>query len=464
MNIDIINNLVKDNPDLKIRKLNINNKNILIIFFETLCSSVFINEYILYPIENNKLNSYKKIIEKLPSSNKVDIKNKEELLLNLYSGFTIIYVDNKFISFETKEKLNSDISEASIEKTVNGPKDSFNENYQTNLGLIRKRIRSDKLKVKEYTIGSTSKNKISLLYMDNITNKKLVNDIDKKIKNINIDYVPNINYIVELISKKNYTFPNYIMTERPDMASFSLTNGRIIILLENTTKVLVLPAFFSDYIQNIDDYYQNTKNISITRIIRLIAFLISILTPSLYIALTTFNPETLPTSILINFSIQRSGVPFPSIIEALILLITFEILREADTRTPTIASTSMSIVGAIVLGEAAVNAGLISPIMIIVIAISSISSFLFNDIDFVNSIRIWKIIILLLSSFLGLYGLFIGCLLFLITITSMNSFSFDYTLPVYPFSLKEQFNNLILTKKYKLNFRNKFLTKNKKRR
>lgn len=464
MNIDIINNLVKDNPDLKIRKLNINNKNILIIFFETLCSSVFINEYILYPIENNKLNSYKKIIDKLPSSNKVDIKNKEELLLNLYSGFTIIYVDNKFISFETKEKLNSDISEASIEKTVNGPKDSFTENYQTNLGLIRKRIRSDKLKVKEYTIGSTSKNKISLLYMDNITNKKLVNDIDKKIKKINIDYVPNINYIVELISKKNYTFPNYIMTERPDMASFSLTNGRIIILLENTTKVLVLPAFFSDYIQNIDDYYQNTKNISITRIIRLIAFLISILTPSLYIALTTFNPETLPTSILINFSIQRSGVPFPSIIEALILLITFEILREADTRTPTIASTSMSIVGAIVLGEAAVNAGLISPIMIIVIAISSISSFLFNDIDFVNSIRIWKIIILLLSSFLGLYGLFIGCLLFLITITSMNSFSFDYTLPVYPFSLKEQFNNLILTKKYKLNFRNKFLTKNKKRR
>ena len=464
MNIDIINNLVKDNPDLKIRKLNINNKNILIIFFESLCSSVFINEYILYPIENNKLNNYKKIIDKLPSSNKVDIKSKEELLLNLYSGFTIIYVDNKFISFETKERLNSDISEASIEKTVNGPKDSFTENYQTNLGLIRKRIRSDKLKVKEYTIGSTSKNKISLLYMDNITNKKLVNDIDKKIKNINIDYVPNINYIVELISKKNYTFPNYIMTERPDMASFSLTNGRIIILLENTTKVLVLPAFFSDYIQNIDDYYQNTKNISITRIIRLIAFLISILTPSLYIALTTFNPETLPTSILINFSIQRSGVPFPSIIEALILLITFEILREADTRTPTIASTSMSIVGAIVLGEAAVNAGLISPIMIIVIAISSISSFLFNDIDFVNSIRIWKIIILLLSSFLGLYGLFIGCLLFLITITSMNSFSFDYTLPVYPFSLKEQFNNLILTKKYKLNFRNKFLTKNKKRR
>ena len=287
--------------------------------------------------------------------------------------------------------------------------------------------------------------------------------MNNKINKIDIDYIPNSNYILELISKKNYILPNYLMTERPDLASYSLMNGRIIILLENTTEVLILPSFFSDYIQNIDDYYQNTVNVSLTRIIRLLSFIISILTPGLYIALTTFNQETLPTSVLINFSIQRSGVPFPSIVEALILLITFEILREADSRIPNVFAASMSIVGALVLGEAAVNAGLISPIMIIVIAISSITSFLFNDIDVVNSIRIWKIIILLLSSFLGLYGLFIGSLLFLIKITSMNSFGYDYTLPIYPFSLNEQSNNIILTKKYKLNFRNKFLTKNIRR-
>lgn len=463
MNIDLIYKLKKDNPDLKIRDLNINKKNILVIFFETLCNSAFINEYILYPIENNKLNTYKKIINNLPSSNKIDINNEDELLLNLYSGFTIIYIDNKYISFETKEKLNSDITEASNEKTVKGPKDSFTENYQTNLGLIRKRIRSKKLKVIEYNVGNLSKCKLSLLYVEDIVNKKLVKEINNKIKDINIDYIPNTNYVLELISKKNYMFPNYIMTERPDMTSYSLTNGRIVLLLENTNKVLIIPAFFSDYIQNIDDYYQNTKNISITRIIRVIAFLISILSPGIYIALTTFNPETLPTPLLINFSIQRSGVPFPSIVEAILLIITFEILREADTRTPSVASTSMSIIGAIVLGEAAVTAGLISPIMIIVIAISTISSFLFNDTDFVNSIRIWKIIILLFSSFLGLYGLFIGSLLFLITITNMNSFNYDYTLPIYPFSLKEQLNNILLTKKYKLNFRNKFLTNNKRR-
>ena len=150
--INIINKLEKDNPDLKVRKLNINNKDIFIIYFETLCNSYSINEFILFPIENNNINSVNKILTKLPSSNLVNIKNKEDLLLNLYSGFTIIYIDNTFISFETKERLNSEISEASNEKTVKGPKDSFTENYQTNLGLIRKRIRSDKLIIKEHNI------------------------------------------------------------------------------------------------------------------------------------------------------------------------------------------------------------------------------------------------------------------------------------------------------------------------
>lgn len=442
--INIINDLKDNNPDLKIRIIN---NNIYVIYFETLCDSYSINEFILFPIQNNNLNTVNKILTKLPSGNLVNINNKEDLLLNLYSGFTLIYIDNKYISFETKERLNSEIQESTNEKTNKGPRDSFTENYQTNLGLIRKRIRSNNLIVKEYTLGKESKTKVSLIYMDNIIDKKLLKKIESRINKIDIDYITNSNQIIELIDKKNYMFPNYLTTERPDLVSYNLINGRIAILVENTVEVLIIPTFFSDLIKNIDDYYQNTKNVSITRIIRLIAFIISILTPGLYIALTTFNPETLPTSILINFSIQRSGVPFPSIVEALILILTFELLREADTRIPNALGTSISIVGALVLGEAAVNAGLISPIMIIVIAISSISSFLFNDIDIINSIRIWKILILLLSSFLGLYGLFIGALLFLISICSMSSFGYDYTYPAYPFNLKAQRNNLILTKR-----------------
>ncbi|MBR3116646.1 MAG: spore germination protein [Bacilli bacterium] len=418
MNIDILKKLQKEAPDLKIRTIN----NINIIFFETLCNSNDINDFILKPIVMNNINDYSKLI-KIPFGNYKEINNEKDLFFCLYSGFTIINIKNKFIACETKYPLNSSISEATNEKVVKGPKDAFTENYQNNIGLIRKRIRSKDLKVNEYVVGSESKTKVGLLYLDNVCDKDLVNEIDTKIKNIDIDYLLSIN---NNICKKSYTFPTYIMTERPDLVSFMLMEGRIVIITENNQEVLIIPTFFIDIFKSIDDHYQNRINVTITRIIRIIAFLTSIIVPGLYIALTTFNQETLPTSVLINFSMQREGVPFPSFIEAIILWVTFEILREADTRVPFVVGSSMSIVGALVLGQAAVEAGLISPIMIIVIAISSVSSFLFNDNDVVNSIRIWKLIFLILGSFTGLYGIFIGTVLFFTRICSIKSFSYDY--------------------------------------
>ena len=417
MNIDF-KKLQEYSPDLKIRTIN----NINIIFFETLCNSNDINDFILKPIVINNISSYKELTS-IPFGNYKEIDNEKDLFFCLYSGFTIININDKYIACETKYPLNSGISEASNEKVVKGPKDAFTENYQNNIGLIRKRIRSKELKINEYVVGTESKTKVSLLYIDNICDKELVKDIDKRIKNIDIDYLLSIN---NNICKKSYTFPSYLMTERPDLVSFMLMEGRIIIVTENTQEVLIIPTFFIDNFKSIDDYYQNKINVFITRTIRIIAFLISTIIPGLYIALTTFNQETLPTSVLINFSMQREGVPFPSFIEAIILWVTFEILREADTRVPFVVGSSMSIVGALVLGQAAVEAGLISPIMIIIIAISSVSSFLFNDNDVVNSIRIWKLLFLILGSFVGLYGIFIGTVLFLTRISSINSFGYDY--------------------------------------
>lgn len=464
MDIKKLENLKTFNPDLKIRELKNNKTIIYVIYFETLCDSDIVNDFILKPINKNTIKSINDIKDKLPNGNLKEITDEQTLYDSLYSGFTIICINNKFLSFETKAKLDGGIIEASNEKVIKGPKDAFTENYQTNLGLIRKRIRSKNLKVNEHVIGTSSKTKVSLLYMDDIVNKELVHKIEKKLKNMSMDYVANSNYIFENLEKNNYMMPTNIMTERPDLVSFLLMDGRIAIVVENTPQVIILPAFFSDYIKTIDDYYQNTKNVTITRIIRVLALIISIITPGLYIALTTFNQETLPTSVLINFSIQREGVPFPSIVEAIVMWLTFEILRESDTRIPFVIGTSMSIVGALVLGQAAVEAGIISPIMIIVIAISSVSSLLFNDNDMVNAIRIWKLTFLLLGAFVGLYGIFIAVLLFLIKLCSMQSYGYDYTLPNAPFSMELQKNNIILTKKFKLNKRNPFLTKNVNRR
>lgn len=460
MDIEIIKKLMETSPDLKIRTIN----KVNIIFFESLTNASNINDFLLKPIVKYNINSFSKLKEKIPFGNLKELDNISDLFLCLYSGFTIINIDKSFIAFETRYSLDSGIIEATNEKVIKGPKDAFSENYQNNLGLVRKRIRSDKLIIKEHVIGTSSKTKVSLLYMDDIVNEELINKIEKRLKTMNIDYVANSNYITDNLTNKTYMFPTNLMTERPDLVSFSLMEGRCAIIVENSPQAIIIPSFFSDYIKTIDDYYQNTKNVSITRIIRILAFLIAILTPGIYIALTTFNIETLPTTVLINFSMQREGVPFPSIVEALLLLLSFELLREADTRVPFVVGSSMSIVGALILGQAAVEAGLISPIMIIVIAISAVASFLFNDNDVVNTIRVWKLIFLLFSSFVGLYGIFIASLLFLIRISSIESFGFDYTIPYSPFNLKSQEDNFILTKKFKLNKRNSFLTKNIKRR
>lgn len=464
MNIEDLKKFKKYNPDLKIRELKNGNTTIYIIYFETLCKSNTINDFILKPIYDDKIKSLDDIKNKLPSGNLLEINDENTLYDNLYSGFTIISIDNKFISFETKESLDSGIVAATNEKVIKGPKDAFTENYQSNVGLIRKRIRSKNLKVNEYTIGTSSKTRVALFYLDDIVNKDLVNKIEKKLKTMNLDYVANSNYIIDAMNKKNNIMPTNIMTERPDLTSFLLMEGRIAIMVENSPQVIIIPMFFSDTIHTIDDYYQNSKNVSVTRIIRVIAFIISVTIPGMYLALTTFNQEALPTSLLINFSIQRQGVPFPSIVEALVMFLIFEILKESDTRIPFVVGTSMSIVGALVLGQAAVDAGLISPIMIIIIAVSSVTSFLFNDNDLVNAIRVWKLIFILLSAFAGLYGFFIALLLFLVKISSMDSYGFDYVTVDGILKSNIQKNGIILTKKFKLNKRNSVLTKNTERR
>ncbi len=464
MDIEKIKLFQKYNPDLKIRELKNDKISIYVIYFETLCDSSSINDFILKPINMNIIKTIDDIKDKIPSGNLKDITDEKTLYDTLYNGFTIVCVKNKFISFETKYPLDSGISEASNEKVIKGPKDAFTENYQNNMGLIRKRIRSKDLKINEYVIGTSSKTKVALFYVDGIVNKDLVNKIEKKLKNMTMDYVANSNYITENLEKKDYMLPTNLMTERPDLASFHLMEGRIIILVENTPQVIILPAFFNDFIKTIDDYYQNPKNVSVTRIIRVIALIIAIFTPAIYVALSTFNQETLPTGVLINFSIQRGGVPFPTIVEAIVMWLIFEVLREADTRIPYVMGSSMSIVGALVVGQAAVDAGMITPIMIIIIAVSSVASLLFNDNDIVNAIRIWKLIFLLFAAFTGLYGVFIASLLFITKLCSMEPYGFDYTIPNAPFNKNEQKNNIILTKKYKLNKRNPFLTKNIDRR
>ena len=424
-----------------------------IIFCETLVNSSDIEKYILKPLNTNQLD-----IENIITSGTIKIiDNIENTIKELFQGSTIIIINNKkIISIETKACLDRSIGESEIEGSITGPKDSFNENFNTNIGLIRKRIRNNNLTLKTITLGNESKTKIGIMYMNNIVDKDLLKKVMQKIATINNDIIIDGSYIKEELSKRSL-FPEVNQTERPDLITFALLEGKVTIIVDNSPTVLIIPTFFIDFFHTADDYYQKNINVSFTRILRLLAFIIAIFLPGYYISITTHNPTSIPSNLLLKLIDQHNIVPFPAFFELLIMTIAFEILRESDIRIPNKIGSSASVLGGLILGDAAVSAGIISPIMIIVVALSTIASFVFSYNSIVNLIRYYRLLILLLGTLFGLFGLFIGFSLLISNISSITSFGYTYTYPFVPF-IKEDLNDSIIKTKGNKK-RNPLLTK-----
>jgi len=425
--IDKLYNSKQIMPDLQIRKISFLFKKIYIINLQSVSSSTQTNEFIL------KYLSDKSIISKMIYLNDINnyipsisfIKIDENNIYNyLFNGFSILIFNKNIYAFETRENLNRSISEPTSEPTIKGPKDSFNENYNNNIGLIRKRLKNKNLYIKELILGTYTKTRISILYMNDIVDKKLLIDVINKIQNINTDKILDTYYLKELIKHENKTIiPTIKSSEKPDTISKCLTEGKICILSENSSNVLIIPTFFIDYFYNTEDNYQKKTYVYFVKVIRFLALIITIFAPAIYLSLITYDQGLIPTNLLINFSLQRNGVPFPAFIEALILMITFEILYEADALTPKSRGTSLSILGALVLGEAAVSAGIVSPIMVIVVAITAISGVFFSFQDFQSSIRVYRYFLMILSCIFGMVGIVFGFLFILTKLCSIKSFN-----------------------------------------
>ena len=274
------------------------------------------------------------------------------------------------------------------------------------------------------------------------------------IKNIKINAILDSGYIRDfLVANKSTIFPKIKSTERPDLACSALLEGKIVILVENSPFVLITPTVLVDYFHTSEDYYQKTANVNVTRILRFIAFILTIITPAFYVAVTTFNQEMIPNQLLISLAIQQDGVPFPTAFEVIMMMITFEILRECDIRIPSPMGTAVSIVGALVLGDAAVSAGIVSPIVIIVIAITSICGLLFNDIDFVNALRIWRFIFLFLATIAGIIGIIIGIIYMIVKLSDIETEDIPYLEPFSPLHFKGLKDSIIRLPIHKLNKR-----------
>ncbi len=463
-NINYILKTNNNSSDIITRYLS---KKIGYIFLESVSSddkiSQFLNQAI---VENNpKTKLFQTIKKKLFNSNVKTINDLNQVFTYLANGFTVIFIEGnkEAITVETRSMLDRGVTESNVEPVIRGPKDSFTENHPKNIGLIRKRIKDDQLFFCDINIGRRSKTRISIAYINDIADLNKVNQIKDILNNIDIDAIIDSGYIRDFLEKENTLFPKVISTERPDLVCTSLLNGKVALLIENSPTVLILPGLFIDFIHSPEDYYQKPFNVTFNRLLRLICFIITITIPALYIALMTFNQELIPDELLIQLTNQRMGIPFPTALEVLSFVIVFEILREADIHTPKIAGSAISIVGALILGDAAVSAGIVSPIVIIIVAITSISELVFYDVDMISAVRTWRILFILATIFLGLIGFIIISVVFITKLVSIETLGIPYLTPITPNYFNQWKDLIIRYPLKKLTERPKYLTNNVKR-
>jgi spore germination protein KA len=336
------------------------------------------------------------------------------------------------------------VSEPTTEVNIRGPQDSFNESIATNVSLIRRRLKSPKLWLESMRIGTVSQTEVSIMYLKGIAEDRLVDEVKQRLKDIRIDAVLESGNIEELVQDATYTpFPTVFNTERPDVASGNLLEGRIAVLVDGSPNILILPTTFSQFFKAAEDYYQRFDFAVFMRIIRYFSFFILLLLPSSYIAVTAYHHEMIPTPLAINLLAQREGVPFPVVFEALMMEIAFETMREAGTRMPRAVGQAVSIVGAVVLGQAAVEAGIVTAMMVIIVSFTGIASFTMPGFTLSTSARLIRFPMMMAAALLGFYGVIMAVILLVAHMASLRSFGIPYLSPFAPFGLRHQKDSIL---------------------
>ncbi|MBM7663191.1 spore germination protein KA [Bacillus mesophilus] len=369
------------------------------------------------------------------------VSKEHDAVWYLLSGYILLVVEgvNVALALKVFDIQFRGITEPSTQTIIRGPKDSFTESMETNVSLIRRRIKNPHLRFESSIIGKDSQTTVVIGYIDGITNSKLIEEIRKRINKIDTSYILDSGNIDEFITDKSLTvFPLLYNTERPDSACANLLEGKVIIIVDGSPFVLVAPVVFTDFFQSSEDYYQPFVMGSFIRFIRYISFMIALIFPSLYVAISTFHHELLPTPLLISVQAQREGVPFPAVVEILLMEFTFEVLREAGVRMPRAVGQTVSIVGALVIGQAAVEAGLVSNVLVIVVAFTAIASFVSPIYNFSISTRLLRFVVILCAAVFGLFGVLVFLVVMVIHLASLRSFGVAYLAPVAPLIMEDQ--------------------------
>lgn len=355
-----------------------------------------------------------------------------DLFRFLLSGDTILLIDgqDKFFYIGTRKYPERAVDESKTQISIMGPKDSFTESIVTNTALIRRKLKNPNLWIKSLIIGEKTNTLVAYCYLKGVADEEVVNEVHSRLEKMEVEGIIDTSYIAAALKETDGSlFPNIQFNERPDAVVAHLLEGRVVIIMDGSPFALIVPTVFIQFLQATEDYYKKSTITTFFRSIRVMAFAFAIFLPSIYIMLTIFHSELLPYPLLVKIAAQREGLPFPSWVEAITLCLLYDLLREASLRMPAALGNTISIVGALVLGDAAIQAGVMSPIMLIVVSVTAISTLCIPNYNLQITAIVLKYVFLIAATFLGLFGIMLGVYTILIHMTSLRSFGVNYIAP-----------------------------------
>lgn len=442
-NLKYVKQLFKDNSDIVYREFNIGMWKAALVYIDGMSDKILLDDYVLESLMlyQDKIQNVNEIKEKILTV--TDLKEEKSMssgIESVLSGETMMFVDGLSSAFiiATRAWQARSVSEPSSETVIRGARDGFTETIRFNTALVRRRIRDTRLRSVHKTIGTRSKTDVVVEYIDDIVNKDVLEQLNSRLDKIKIDAILDSGYLEQLIEDNKWSiFPQVQSTERPDVVASALYEGRVAVLVDNSPVAIIVPATLPNLLQSPDDYYQRWIHGSFIRIIRFIGVILSLISPAFYVAVTSFHTSIIPTKLAYSIAASREGVPFPAYVEAIIMELSLDLLIESVLRLPKPIGSTIGIVGGLIIGQAAVTAGIVSPIMIIIVSITAITSFMLPNYEVTSAFRIMRLALIIAASIIGFYGIMLLLILLVIHLVYLKSFGISYLAPMVTPKMKD---------------------------
>lgn len=445
--LELVKKRLGESKDIVVREFSSSNNKVkfALFYIDGMADKKTIHDHIIRPIQSEHVvamysellsphNALELLRDHITSTSELaEAPDLTQALKLVLSGDTALLIDGeeKILVYGTRAWDKRGVDEPETEAAVRGPREGFTETIRTNTSLLRRRIRHEKLRLETMKAGRRTNTEIILAYIEDIVNPRTLEEVRRRVAAIDTDSILESGYIEEFVEDVPFSiFPQIEHTERADKAAAAILDGRILIMVDNTPHALIVPTSFFQFIQASEDYYERPYVGLALRILRLFVLNVALMLPAIYVAVVTFHQEMLPTALLLSIAAAREGIPFPAVFEALLMEAMFEVLREAGVRLPKTVGQAVSIVGGLVIGDAAIRAGIVSPAMVIVVAATAISTFAIPAFNASITLRVLRFPLIILGGVMGLYGVIFGLLLILIHLAGLQSFGVPYLSPL----------------------------------